>query len=129
MSFSKVMPPFCNTKDNMFDYCWYFSCKSNISGLRLWLMALMLNYGTLQNVLQSSHVFGNFTFICKLYSTKWKLYSTKWLRTNHIFYFSFYLFIYLFYFILFFFCFTLEYPCTIFMFIWAEEPFSVLVFS
>ena len=61
--FSKVMSPFCNIKVYMLDYFWYFPCQSNIAGLRLWLMALMLVNGTLQNFLQNINVFDNFTFI------------------------------------------------------------------
>ena len=45
-----------------------FPCQSNISGFRLWLMALMLDNGTLQNFLQSIHVYDNFTFIYNYYT-------------------------------------------------------------
>ena len=63
VKFLKVISPLCNIKVYMFDYLWYFPCQNIISGLRLWLMTLMLDYGTLQNFLQSIHAFDNFTFI------------------------------------------------------------------
>ena len=60
VKFLKVISPLCNIKVYMFDYLWYFPCQSIISGLRL---TLVLDYGRLQNFLQTIHAFDNFTFI------------------------------------------------------------------